>query len=228
MIHASSRQPLASAPAYAASVSNGAATSKPAASSGSATSEGATAPDGSGGHGLTFRELLSDLNPLQYLPVVGTIYRAVTGDKISEPLREAGSLVVSGLLGGPFGVMANIGTFILEKVIGVDPDTIGQKLLAGLGIGGPAEGAAPALSASAARSSAPASTVMGAAQVPWSHAQLAAYASAAAPVVSASAARPSSPATGIGAIPESVPWSPAQLAAYGIAAAPVGDTTGGE
>lgn len=39
---------------------------------------------------LTFGVILSDLNPLQYLPVVGTIYRALTGDTIPKPIREAG------------------------------------------------------------------------------------------------------------------------------------------
>ena len=57
----------------------------------------------------TFQQLLSELNPLQYVPVVGTIYRAVTGDTIPETARFAGSLVVSGLTGGPIGLAVNLG-----------------------------------------------------------------------------------------------------------------------
>jgi hypothetical protein len=35
---------------------------------------------------ISFGDVLSALNPLQYLPVVGSIYRAVTGDTIPETL----------------------------------------------------------------------------------------------------------------------------------------------
>jgi hypothetical protein len=75
-------------------------------------------------HGFSFRQLLSVLNPLQYLPVVGTIYRAVTGDVIPEGARIAGSMMVSGLLGGPVGLLLNIATTIAEKVTGIDPEKI--------------------------------------------------------------------------------------------------------
>jgi hypothetical protein len=75
-------------------------------------------------HGVSFRDILSALNPLQYLPVVGTIYRAVTGDVIPEPLRRLGSLLVSGLLGGPIGVVISLVTTAAEKITGVDPEKI--------------------------------------------------------------------------------------------------------
>jgi hypothetical protein len=75
-------------------------------------------------HGFSFHEILSAMNPLQYLPVVGTIYRAVTGDVIPEALRDGGSLLVSGLLGGPIGLVTYIATTIAEKVTGIDPEKI--------------------------------------------------------------------------------------------------------
>jgi hypothetical protein len=75
-------------------------------------------------HGFSFHNLLSAMNPLQYLPIVGTIYRAATGDVIPEALRLVGSLVVSGLIGGPLGVIANIAETIAEKVTGIDPEKI--------------------------------------------------------------------------------------------------------
>jgi hypothetical protein len=75
-------------------------------------------------HGFGFRDLLSALNPLQYLPVVGTIYRAATGDVIPEPLRRLGSLLVSGLLGGPIGVVISLVTTVAEKITGIDPEKI--------------------------------------------------------------------------------------------------------
>jgi hypothetical protein len=64
------------------------------------------------------------MNPLQYLPVVGTLYRALTGDVIPEALRRAGSMVVSGLLGGPVGLLMNIAVTIAEKITDIDPEKI--------------------------------------------------------------------------------------------------------
>jgi hypothetical protein len=76
------------------------------------------------GRGSSFHDLLSAMNPLQYLPVVGTLYRAITGDVIPEGLRRAGSLVASGLLGGPIGLIGNIAATIAEKITGIDPEAV--------------------------------------------------------------------------------------------------------
>jgi hypothetical protein len=132
-------------------------------------------------HSSFFHRLLSELNPLQYLPVVGTIYRAVTGDTIPEEARFAGSLVVSGLTSGPIGVAINLGTTALERVTGIDPEAVGSRLLAGLGIGGHAAPApiyaeadtSPAQPAAAFKP-APAPARPDIAK-PWSAAQLTAY-----------------------------------------------------
>ena len=43
--------------------------------------------------GLTFRDVLDMINPLQHLPVVSNIYRAITEDELS-----AGSRLVGGYL----------------------------------------------------------------------------------------------------------------------------------
>jgi hypothetical protein len=79
-------------------------------------------------HGFRFHDLLSALNPLQYLPVVGTIYRAATGDVIPDAVRYTGSMIASGLLGGPIGLLSNIVLTIGEKTTGIDP----EKIVAGL------------------------------------------------------------------------------------------------
>jgi hypothetical protein len=121
--------------------------------------------------GLSFHALLSELNPLQYIPVVGTIYRAVTGDTVPEQVRMAGSLVVSGLVSGPIGVATSVAALAVEKVTGIDPEQIGRDVLADIGIG------------RAPKATAPASVVvLGTRAVPgvpqaaaWSAAQLAAY-----------------------------------------------------
>jgi hypothetical protein len=85
---------------------------------------GAGPATGDHDHGFSFHEFLSAINPLQYLPVIGTIYRAVTGDVIPEALREGGSLLVSGLMGGPIGVVTSFLMTVVEKAIGIDPEKI--------------------------------------------------------------------------------------------------------
>jgi hypothetical protein len=87
-------------------------------------------------HHISFHDVLSALNPLQYLPVVGTIYRAVTGDQIPEAMRRIGSLAMSTLIGGPIGFITNIATTIAEKLTGIDLDRVGQTLLASIGAAG--------------------------------------------------------------------------------------------
>jgi hypothetical protein len=123
---------------------------------------------------VPFRDILSALNPLQYLPGIGTIYRAVTGDQIPEALRRIGSIIVGGLLAGPIGAAISIATIAAEKITGIDLDHTGQVLLGG---------GQPANAAPATTTPAPASTVRAAPSalpVPvsaeaWSPAQLAAY-----------------------------------------------------
>ena len=83
----------------------------------------------------SFHEVLSALNPLQYVPVVGTLYRSLTGDTIPETTRMAGSLVFSGLTSGPVGIVTSIAADFLERATGIDPERIGHNILASLGIG---------------------------------------------------------------------------------------------
>ncbi len=127
---------------------------------------------------LSFHEVLSELNPLQYLPVIGTIYRAITGDQIPETVRRIGSLVVSGLLGGPIGVVINVAVMVAEKITGINLDRTGQVLLAGNGYAGhPATNAAPASGprpAPVAQAETRAASAFSPVQA-WSPAQLAAY-----------------------------------------------------
>ena len=104
-------------------------------------------PSARGHHGFGFGDVLSCLNPLQYLPVVGTLYRAVTGDTIPDTVREAGSLVVSGLTGGPIGVAMSVGVDLVERAAGFDQEKFSQQVLASLGIG---HGAASAATSPAA------------------------------------------------------------------------------
>ena len=129
---------------------------------------------------FSFHDLLSALNPLQYLPVIGTIYRATTGDTIPEPVRAAGSMLVSGLTGGPVGLAVNLALLGLEKATGVDPEKIGNQLLASLGLTHE-EPAAPAVAVAASAPTPSAAASEPAPVAAWSPSQLAAYGVSVAP-----------------------------------------------
>ncbi len=120
-------------------------------------------------HPSAFRAVLSELNPLQYIPVIGALYRAVTGDTIPEPAREAGSLVVSFLTGGPIGVATNLALLAGEKITGIDPEKTEQALFASVGIGTHATPLPSAVPSHVPPKPAPPP------QTAWSAAQLAAY-----------------------------------------------------
>jgi hypothetical protein len=63
------------------------------------------------GH-MTFQELLQGLNPLHHIPVVGTIYRAVTGEQIQPVFRVLGGALFGGAIGALTGAaMAAIEEF---------------------------------------------------------------------------------------------------------------------
>ena len=110
-------------------VSISSATSAP-----TATTAPAPATPQQSGSSWGFAQVLSALNPLQYLPVVGTIYRAVTGDRIPEGLQIAGSLAVGVALSGPIGLVTGIAAIIAEKATGIDPDKIAHRVAVSLGI----------------------------------------------------------------------------------------------
>lgn len=98
----------------------------------SASSPTTSAPTGGAGH--SFLAVLNALNPLQYLPVVGTIYRAVTGDTIPEGLRIVGTLAVGAAISGPVGLVTGIAAIMAEKATGIDPDKILHRVAVGLGL----------------------------------------------------------------------------------------------
>ena len=65
------------------------------------------APDGDpdalfGKEGITFHDVLEMFNPLQHLPVIGTVYRELTGDETKPGVRLIGGL----LFGGPTGMLS--------------------------------------------------------------------------------------------------------------------------
>src|SRR5262249_44562854 len=74
---------------------------------------------------FTFKDFLSIFNPLQQLPVVSTIYRAVTGEKIHPLARVIGGALV----GGPLGLLGAVVNNVVETLSGKD---IGDHVLAAI------------------------------------------------------------------------------------------------
>lgn len=70
-----------------------------------------------------FDHLLDTINPLQQLPIIGTLYRHLTGDTISPVSRMAGGA----LFGGPIGFVVSAVNAALEDGTGKDA---GEHLIA--------------------------------------------------------------------------------------------------
>ena len=66
---------------------------------------------------ITFRDVLHDMNPLQYLPVIGTIYRAITGDTVNPALRVGVATAISFVVGGPFGIAGAMLGVVADEIM---------------------------------------------------------------------------------------------------------------
>ena len=78
----------------------------------------ATQPDEA--PGLGFRDLLGALNPLHSLPVIGAIYRHVTGATIHPAAQVIGGTI----FGGPIGMFVSALSATFEQVTGKAPLTM--------------------------------------------------------------------------------------------------------
>lgn len=76
---------------------------------------------------FSFHDLLDAINPLQHIPIVSTIYRAVTGDTLGNAARVVGD----GLYGGVIGAIAGLVDVGVIEATGKD---IGQNILSALPI----------------------------------------------------------------------------------------------
>jgi len=81
------------------------------------------------GDHFSFHDILDAINPLQHIPVVSTIYRAVTGDTLGEAARVVGD----GLYGGVVGVIAGLVDVAVIEHTGKD---IGGNVMSALGLEG--------------------------------------------------------------------------------------------
>tara|TARA_Y200000002_G_scaffold266705_1_gene221693 strand:+ start:1007 stop:1768 length:762 start_codon:yes stop_codon:yes gene_type:complete len=59
---------------------------------------------------LTFLDILDAVNPLQHIPLISSIYRKISGDSISDVPKFVGGA----LYGGPAGLVAALGSYIIE------------------------------------------------------------------------------------------------------------------
>lgn len=100
------------------------AATKPARKEASAFAAGSDTP--------TFWDLIDIINPLQHIPVVSTIYRAITGDELGQVPRVVGGI----LFGGPTGLIGAVANAVMQENTGKD---IGEHVVAALfGDGEPA------------------------------------------------------------------------------------------
>jgi hypothetical protein len=107
-------------------------------------------------HDFTLGDFLDIINPLQHLPVVSTLYRAITGDTIKAPEKIMGDT----LYGGPLSGLSAIADTIYQQQTG---KSFGDTVLGWLGFGH--HDAAPA---NVAKTSdpAPAQTALASTQAP--------------------------------------------------------------
>ncbi len=85
---------------------------------------------------FSFHNILGVINPLQHLPVIGTLYRAITGDKIGTPEKIAGDA----LYGGLWGAVSSVADTAFEAATGKD---FGDTMI-GMVTGGDKSGAVAA------------------------------------------------------------------------------------
>jgi hypothetical protein len=118
----------------------------------------------------SFWDLLDIVNPLQHLPVVGTIYRRLSGDTISGPARIMGGA----LFGGPIGMLGGVAETLFEQTSGADYGTQLVNLVTGAP--GTKSGVAQTAMVDAAKAGAASGAPAAAASVPTAVARAAAQA----------------------------------------------------
>jgi hypothetical protein len=81
--------------------------------------------------GFTFDDFIDIINPLQHIPVVSTLYRRLTGDKMGPTAEIAGGALFGGLL----GAVGSIADVLWTQATGRD---FGNSVMAWLGLEGKA------------------------------------------------------------------------------------------
>lgn len=109
----------------------------------------ATPPDGAGPIGpdqlwptpvtVTHDEFMRGLNPLQHVPILGTLYRVATGQQIPVTMRVLGA----GIVGGPLGMLGAGFMGIVEAILTMKPDLSRPAAPAGMSATGSEAGMQP-------------------------------------------------------------------------------------
>jgi hypothetical protein len=76
----------------------------------------------SDGDAFGFDDFLDVINPLQHLPGVGMLYRAITGDRMEPPAELAGGA----LYGGIYGFLGALGSRAFQEITG---DSVEQTVM---------------------------------------------------------------------------------------------------
>ena len=100
---------------------------------------------------LTPAQQRTGISPLQFVPVVGTIYRAITGEP-PPPVQIAASVVSSAAFGGPAGI---VGTLLLNaamELARLGPDTSRPAVPEGMDVTGSEAGVRSVSPGAAAKS----------------------------------------------------------------------------
>lgn len=72
-----------------------------------------------------FWDLVDLVNPLQHLPIIGTIYRKVTGDEIKPEVQVAGSILMGVATGSILlSAASGVASVVFEEHTGKDPVTM--------------------------------------------------------------------------------------------------------
>jgi hypothetical protein len=106
------------------SVTPSISTAAPSTSSGIAENAKTTKPAQS----LGFGDFLDVINPLQHIPIIGSLYRAITGDAMSPTAEVVGGA----LFGGLVGAVTSLADVVFTQATGRD---FGDTVLAWLGVG---------------------------------------------------------------------------------------------
>ena len=78
-----------------------------------------------GEDGFTFSDIIDIVNPLQHIPIIGAIYRKISGDTIAPGMEVAGGA----LYGGPLGAAISFVTSAIEFNINKDNVDSGSPAL---------------------------------------------------------------------------------------------------
>lgn len=85
---------------------------------------------------MTPEEAQAGFNPLHFLPGVGMIYRAITGEKIPPPMDIASSVVSAATFGGPLGILGSVLFNTVMELARLGPDTSRPPVPEGMDVTG--------------------------------------------------------------------------------------------